>query len=111
MQALRAARPAGTPCRRRTRPAGGKVKPSLAHSRREELVRDLNEDAGAVAGLRIAAARAAMRQVDQDLDALGDDVVRVLPLILAMKPIPQASCSLRGSYSPCSTGRPLLVTS
>ena len=57
-------------------PAGGNVNPRLAHSRRKELVRNLNQDAGAVAGFRIAAARAAMRQVDEDLNALGDDVVR-----------------------------------
>ena len=47
---------------------------------REELVRNLNQDAGAVAGFRIAAAGAAMRQVDQDLNALDDDVVRFLTL-------------------------------
>ena len=47
---------------------------------REELVRDLDQDAGAVAGLRIAAAGAAVRQVDQDLDALDDDVVRFVTL-------------------------------
>ena len=46
----------------------------------EELVRDLNQDAGAVAGFRIAAACAAVRQVDEDLDALDDDVVRFLAL-------------------------------
>ena len=47
---------------------------------REELVRDLDQDAGAVAGFRIAAAGAAVGQVDQDLDALDDDVVRLLTL-------------------------------
>ena len=47
---------------------------------REELVRDLDQHAGAVAGFRIAAAGAAMRQVDQDLNALDDDVVRFLAL-------------------------------
>ena len=38
-------------------------------------MRDLDQDAGAVARLRIAAASAAMRQVDQDLDAFADDFV------------------------------------
>ena len=47
---------------------------------REELVRNLDQDAGAVAGFRIAAAGAAVRQVDQDLYALDDDVVRFLTL-------------------------------
>ena len=41
----------------------------------EELVRNLNENAGAVAGFGIAAAGAAVGQVDEDLDAFGDDVV------------------------------------
>ncbi len=41
----------------------------------EEFVRDLDEDAGAIAGLGIAAAGAAMGQVDEDLDAFGDNVV------------------------------------
>ena len=47
---------------------------------REELVRNLDQDAGAVAGFRIAAAGSAMRQVDQNLDALDDDFVRFLTL-------------------------------
>ena len=42
----------------------------------EKLVRDLNENSGAVTCLRIAAARSAVRQVDQDLNAFGDDFMR-----------------------------------
>jgi len=42
-------------------------------------VGDLDQNARPVAGLRIAPARATMRQVDQDLDALQYDVVRTLP--------------------------------
>ena len=45
---------------------------------REKLVRNLNQQAGAVAGFRIAAAGAAVRQVDEDLNALFDDVVGFL---------------------------------
>ncbi len=41
----------------------------------EELVRDLDEDACAIAGFGIAAAGAAVGEVDEDLDALLDDVV------------------------------------
>src|SRR5450756_2764337 len=44
----------------------------------EELVRDLDQDASAVAGFRIAAAGAAMGQVDEHLYALDDNVVRFL---------------------------------
>src|SRR5262249_35421288 len=46
----------------------------------EEPVRHLHEDAGAVAGERVAAARAAVGQVLEDLEALLDDVVRALTL-------------------------------
>src|SRR5690606_13535405 len=52
----------------------------------EELVRDLNQDAGAVAGVRLAAARAAVLEIQQDLDALGDDVVRLAALEMDDEP-------------------------
>ena len=45
---------------------------ALAH---KEGVGNLNEDAGAVASLRIAACRAAMGEVDENLEALADDLV------------------------------------
>ena len=61
-------------------PAGGSVKPKLGAFAREKLVWDLDQDARAVAGFRIAAASAAMREVDEDLQALGDDVVRLVRL-------------------------------
>ena len=41
----------------------------------EELVRNLHEDAGAVAGKRVGADGAAMGQILQDLEALLDDFV------------------------------------
>ena len=47
---------------------------------RKELVRNLNQDSGAVARFRIASARAAMSQVDEDLQSLDDDVMRLLAL-------------------------------
>ena len=61
-------------------PARRQREAQLGALAREELVRNLNQDARAVARLRIAAAGAAMRQVDQDLNALQDDVVRLLAL-------------------------------
>ena len=61
-------------------PGAGRVKPSVAAFAREEFVRNLDQEAGAVAGFRIAAAGAAMRQVDEDLNALFDDVVGFLAL-------------------------------
>jgi hypothetical protein len=36
---------------------------------------DLNEDAGAVASLRVATCRATMGEVDENLKALADDLV------------------------------------
>ncbi len=45
---------------------------ALAH---KEGVRNLNQDAGAVAGLRVAARRSAMGEVDEHLKALADDLV------------------------------------
>ena len=42
----------------------------------EEFVRELHEYPGAVAHQRIGADRPAMREVLQNLQALGDDIVR-----------------------------------
>ncbi len=47
---------------------------------REELVRDLHQDAGAVAGARIGADRAAMLEVEQDGQRILDDLVRLAAL-------------------------------
>ena len=52
---------------------------------REKFVRDLNQNAGAVAGFRIATAGAPMRQVDEDLNPLFDDVVGFLALDIGHK--------------------------
>jgi hypothetical protein len=41
-------------------------------------MRDLNQDASAVARLRVAAAGAAVREIDQNLNALFDDLVAPL---------------------------------
>ena len=46
----------------------------------EEFVRDLHQDAGAVAGARIGADRAAMLEVDQDGERIVDDLVRLAAL-------------------------------
>ena len=64
---------------------------------REEVVRDLHQHAGAVADQRIGADRAAMREVLQDLQTVGDDLVRAPPFRSAMKPTPQESWSRRRS--------------
>ena len=52
----------------------------LARLAAEELVRNLQQHAGAVAGARIASARAAMGQVVEHLHALAHDIVRALAL-------------------------------
>jgi hypothetical protein len=52
----------------------------------EELVRDLDEEASAVAGFRIAAARAAVSQVDENLNALLNNVMGTMTLDRRNKP-------------------------
>ena len=47
---------------------------------REERVRDLHEDARAVAGARIGADRAAMLEIAQDRQRVGDDLMRLAAL-------------------------------
>src|SRR5271165_461095 len=49
--------------------------PKLATFARKEDVRNLNQDASAVASLRVATGSAAMSEVDEDLKALADDIV------------------------------------
>ncbi len=71
---------------------------------REELMRDLDQQAGAVAGHRIAAAGAAVRQVDQDLDALEDDVVRLFPFDVGHK-ADAAGVALAGGVIQALRGR------
>ena len=68
---------AGTRGRRRTRPAGGSAAGATLP---QERVRHLDEDAGAVAGVDLAAARAAVLQVHQDLQRLLHDGVRLAAL-------------------------------
>src|SRR5258706_777444 len=47
---------------------------------RQELMRDLNENACAVARFRIAPAGATVRQIDEDLDPFLHDLVRFLAI-------------------------------
>ena len=47
---------------------------------REESMRDLHQNAGAVAGARIGADRAAMFEVAENADRVGDDLMRLLAL-------------------------------
>ena len=61
-------------------PSGGSVMPCLRHLLAEEPVRNLDQDAGAVAGQRVGADRAAVGQVLQDLQALLDDGVALRAL-------------------------------
>ena len=46
----------------------------------EEVVRDLNEHAGAVAGQRVGAHGAAVLEVGEDLERVGDDLMRLAAL-------------------------------
>src|SRR5262249_45573467 len=53
---------------------------------RKKIVRDLNQNACAVARFRVTAACAAVRQIDENLNALLDDVVRFLAFDVGDKP-------------------------
>ena len=64
----------------------------------EEVVRDLNEHAGAVAGQRVGAHGAAMLEVLEDACSASETIwCDLRPFRSAMKPTPQASCSCAGS--------------
>ena len=61
-------------------PGAGSLKPSLSAFLGEELVRDLHQDAGAVAGARIGADRAAVLEIAEDGERVLDDLVRLAAL-------------------------------
>jgi len=65
---------------------GGEDDAELRALAPEEAVGDLQEDARAVAGVRLAAARAAVEQVDQHLQGLAHDAVRFPALDVDDKP-------------------------
>ena len=50
------------------------------HGLTEKCMRRLDQNAGAVAGIGFAAARAAMFQIDQDLEGVADNRMRALSL-------------------------------
>ncbi len=54
----------------------------------EELVRRLHQNAGAVAGARIGADRAAMLEIEQDRQRVFDDLVRLAALDIGNKSDP-----------------------
>ena len=74
----------------------------------QELVRDLDQDAGAVAGDRIGADGAAVLEVLEDVERVLDDAGAICaPLRSAMKPTPQASYSRRGIEQAACLGKEL----
>src|SRR6185503_3074007 len=52
----------------------------------KELMRHLNQDAGAISGIGLGAFRAAMQHVDQNLKRLANDVVRLTALYVNNEP-------------------------
>ena len=52
----------------------------------KKAIRHLNEDAGAVAGIRIGSARPAMFEVDQEVERRADDGVRARAFDVGDKP-------------------------
>jgi len=78
-------------------PGSGNVTPvSLAHSRNSASGIWIRMPAPSPTS-GSAAHRAAMVQVDKKLKPLADDLMDFWPLMLATKPTPHESCSLRGS--------------
>ncbi len=71
-------------------------KPQLGAFPRKEFVRDLNQDSSAIACFRIASARAAMSEVDEDLQSLDDDVMRLHALNIDHKT--DATCIMLVSW-------------
>ena len=67
-------------------PTAGKRQPLRPAGLAQEHVRQLDQDAGAVALQRIGARRAAMRQVLEDRERLRDDRVRLLALDVRDEP-------------------------
>ncbi len=61
-------------------PRLGQLDACRAARHAEEVVWDLHQDAGAVARERVGARRAAMGEVDEDLEAVLDDLVAHAPL-------------------------------
>ena len=76
---------------------GGSLKPSFAVAFDEKFMRLLDEDARAVARVLFVADRAAVIQVDQNLQSVVTSWWDFLPLILTTKPMPHESCSNCGS--------------
>ena len=83
---------------------GGEVDSVVGERRRIELVGDLQQQPGAVAGARIAARRAAMGQVRENLEPLLDDLVRRLTRQRGDEPEPAGVVLEAGSYSPWRFG-------
>ena len=72
--------------RRRSRAPPAAPSPDRAASLRRNASGHLNQDAGAVTGIDLAAARTAVLQVDQDLQRLPDDGVRASALDVSDEP-------------------------
>ena len=70
--------------------------PPRSHCRGEEILRDFDMDAGAVAGLAVGIDRAAMPDRLQRIDAGLHHVAALLAVERRDRPTPQASCSCAG---------------
>ena len=80
---------------------------AFLHDLLEEGVRHLDQHAGAVAGVDLAAAGAAMIEVHEHLDALLEDAMRLAALDVDDEADAAGVVLERGSYRPCFGGRPV----
>lgn len=71
----------------------------------EELVADLQQDTDTIAGFAFGILTGTVFQVLHDLQSIVDRLWVLRPLISTTAPMPQLSCSNRGSYSPAGALR------
>jgi hypothetical protein len=82
--------------------AGVQGDAGLVRQRAQEALRAVDQHAAAVAGQSVGGDAAAMRHPRQRFQRNVDDGTRSGPSTCAMRPKPQLSCSLAGSYRPRS---------
>ena len=90
-------------------PGLGQSEAQLLAFAREELVRNLDEHAGAVAGFRIATAGAAVRQVQKNLNSFANDVVAFIAVDAGHKPDPASIVLVRGVVEALSGGQSIRI--
>ena len=82
--------------RHREPPTRREIEPGLRRFGAQESIGKLEQDAGAIPGVGIRAARRAMREPPQDLEAVVDDAARAVALDVGDEPDPAGIAFERG---------------